>query len=65
MSAFLLILGAWFNFVYAKLPPAATTLRVGQPAPDFTLPDAGGRPVAISSYRGQQPVVVVFYRGSW
>jgi cytochrome oxidase Cu insertion factor (SCO1/SenC/PrrC family) len=65
VSVALLALGSWFNFVYAKLPPPTTTLRVGGPAPDFTLPDAAGRPVTLSSYRGQKAVVVVFYRGSW
>jgi peroxiredoxin len=35
-------------------------LQVGDPAPDFTLPDADGNPVALSSYRGRK-VVVYFY----
>lgn len=35
-------------------------LQPGEPAPDFTLPDADGRPVSLSSYRGQR-VVVWFY----
>jgi peroxiredoxin len=34
---------------------------VGQPAPDFTLPSSAGEPVTLSSYRGQQTVVLVFY----
>jgi thioredoxin-dependent peroxiredoxin len=39
-----------------------TTKRLapGDPAPDFTLPDADGHPVALSSFRGQR-VVVYFY----
>jgi len=65
VSAVLLGLGSWFNFVYAKLPPTVTALSLGQPAPDFTLPDAAGQSVALSSYRGRAPVVVVFYRGYW
>ena len=32
----------------------------GDPAPDFTLPDADGRPVTLSSFRGQR-VIVYFY----
>ena len=32
----------------------------GDPAPDFTLPDADGQPVALSSFRGQR-VIVYFY----
>ncbi|MBV9380572.1 MAG: thioredoxin-dependent thiol peroxidase [Streptosporangiaceae bacterium] len=35
-------------------------LAPGDPAPDFTLPDAGGNPVALSSFRGRQ-VIVYFY----
>ncbi len=65
VSVVLLGLGSWFNFVYAKLPPAATALSIGRPAPDFTLPDAAGQRVSLSSYRGRAPVVVVFYRGDW
>jgi peroxiredoxin len=38
---------------------------VGEHAPDFTLPDAGGRPVTLADYRGNKPVVIVFYRGYW
>lgn len=36
------------------------TLVVGQPAPDFTLPVAGGDTVTLSALRGQ-PVVIYFY----
>jgi len=32
------------------------------PAPDFTLPDADGRPVTLSSFRGRS-VVLFFYPG--
>ena len=35
-------------------------LAPGDPAPDFTLPDADGHPVALSSFRGQR-VIVYFY----
>lgn len=40
----------------------SSTARVGSPAPDFTLPVAGGGEITLSSYRGQ-PVVLVFLRG--
>lgn len=61
----LLLAGAWFNFVGARVPDTATALRVGEPPPDFTLPDAAGRRVALADYRGETPVVLVFYRGYW
>ena len=35
-------------------------LEPGDPAPDFTLPDADGRPVSLASFRGQR-VIVYFY----
>jgi hypothetical protein len=34
-------------------------------APLFELPNAQGETVSLSSYIGQQPVVLVFYRGFW
>lgn len=35
-------------------------LSPGDPAPDFTLPDADGRPVTLSSFRGAR-TIVYFY----
>ena len=61
----MLVGGAWFNFVGARVPDTPTTFKVGDQAPDFTLPDAAGRPVTLADYRGQKPVVLVFYRGYW
>lgn len=37
-------------------------------APDFTLPDANAVPgteISLSQYRGDQAVVLVFYRAYW
>jgi hypothetical protein len=39
--------------------------RVGQPAPDFTLPDTEGRPVNLKALLARGPVVLSFYRGRW
>ena len=47
---------------------AATDLdriKVGQPAPDFTLQDSDGKNVTLADYRGKKSVVLVFYRGHW
>ena len=65
LASLLLVGGAWFNFVLARIPDTPTTLRVGERPPDFTLLDAGGRPVTLADYRGKKPVVLVFYRGYW
>ncbi|WP_062995175.1 thioredoxin-dependent thiol peroxidase [Nocardia mikamii] len=35
-------------------------LGPGDPAPDFTLPDADGKPVSLADYRGRK-VIVYFY----
>jgi cytochrome oxidase Cu insertion factor (SCO1/SenC/PrrC family) len=40
-------------------------VKVGQPAPDFTLEDSDGKNVTLSDYRGKKNVVLVFYRGHW
>ena len=39
-------------------------LAPGAPAPDFTLPDAAGRPVSLADFRGR-PLVLVFYPLDW
>jgi hypothetical protein len=39
--------------------------RVGQPAPDFSLPNATGRSVGLADLRARGPVVLSFYRGRW
>ena len=39
--------------------------RVGQTAPDFTLPDAAGRPVGLKELLARGAVVLSFYRGRW
>ena len=65
LTSLLLIGGAWFNFVGAQVPRTPTALRVGERAPDFTLTDAAGRPASLADYRGQKPVVLIFYRGYW
>jgi peroxiredoxin Q/BCP len=36
-------------------------LKVGDPAPDFTLPDTEGRPVTLSALLRNGPVILAFY----
>jgi len=38
-----------------------TTLKVGDMAPDFTLPSTAGQPVKLSDFRGKKNVVLAFY----
>ena len=39
---------------------APVRLSPGDPAPDFTLPDAEGTPVSLSSYRGRRVIVYCY-----
>lgn len=36
-------------------------LKIGDKAPDFSLPASGGQVIRLSDYIGKQPVVVYFY----
>jgi len=36
-------------------------IEVGQPAPDFTLRDQNNEEVTLSSFRGEQAVLLIFY----
>jgi cytochrome oxidase Cu insertion factor (SCO1/SenC/PrrC family) len=38
-----------------------TSLKVGDVAPDFTLPDTNGNPVKLSDFRGKKNVALAFY----
>ena len=40
-------------------------VKVGEHAPDFTLPNATGRLVALAELFGRGPVVLSFFRGRW
>ena len=42
-------------------PPQHTNLKVGDEAPDFTLPDTGNKPVKLSDFRGKKNVVLAFF----
>jgi hypothetical protein len=44
---------------------AEQALRVGEKAPDFTLPDGNGRMVGLAERLTRGPAVVTFYRGAW
>jgi len=41
--------------------PPKTTLKVGDEAPDFTLPDTSNKPVKLSDFRGKKVVVLAFF----
>jgi peroxiredoxin Q/BCP len=43
------------------LAGTARALEVGDPAPDFSLPDQSGKTVRLKDFRGKSNVVVAFY----
>jgi peroxiredoxin (alkyl hydroperoxide reductase subunit C) len=50
-----------------KLKPVDSTLKVkvGDLAPDFTLPSVSGDDITLSQYRGQKHVVISFVPAAW
>jgi peroxiredoxin Q/BCP len=36
-------------------------LRLGDPAPDFSLPGSDGRTYSLANYRGVRPVVIAWF----
>ena len=41
--------------------PPSSTLKVGDRAPDFTLPSTDGKPVHLADYIGKSTVVLAFF----
>jgi peroxiredoxin len=54
-SAFVAVLSA------QQTAPPKTNLKVGDEAPDFTLPDTANKPVKLSDFRGKKGVVLAFF----
>jgi hypothetical protein len=50
---------------YGASRSAPDALKIGERAPDFTLPRADGGIVSLAEARRAGPVVIVFYRGHW
>ncbi len=46
---------------FAALPAAAADLRVGDPAPDFTLKASDGKTYKVSDFKGKQAVVLAWF----
>jgi peroxiredoxin len=42
-------------------PIPQTAVKVGDIAPDFTLPDTNNKPVKLSDFRGKSNVVLAFF----
>jgi len=50
-----------------ELKPIDSSLKVkiGEPAPDFTLPSVSGEKISLSQYRGKKHVVISFVPAAW
>lgn len=69
-----LLVFAFFSYILfyelKQLPASAEAPRVGQKAPEFTLPDQNAKPVALADLILSQAgkpggAVLIFYRGFW
>ena len=58
-----LALAGGLSSAIAQQPATNQTgaLKIGDMAPDFTLPDQNLKQVKLSEFRGKQPVVLAFY----
>ena len=73
LSGVLFAFSVFALYVSRNIPDASAAPHVGQTAPDFTLPDSSGKPVALRDVlaspmaNGAPPkaVLLVFYRGYW
>jgi peroxiredoxin len=70
MKQFLLVAGLTALSVAQSVPaPSKLQLKVGDEAPDFTLPDTNNKPVKLSDFRGKKNVVLAFFpaafTGGW
>ena len=52
-------------YVLRQVPLSSQAPRVGEKAPQFTLPDQDGKQVALSDLLSPNGAVLIFYRGHW
>lgn len=54
-----------FNPGHLKPVDSTLKVKVGEPAPDFTLPAIAGNQIALSQFRGKKNVVLSFVPAAW
>ena len=55
------LLATSMAFPQAATAPPKTHLKVGDTAPEFTLPTTTGKPISLSEFRGKKNVVLAFF----
>jgi len=65
MKAILLTLTLMLSVLAAPAQVAKPALKVGDKAPEFSLPNGDSKMTSLSEYTARGPVVIVFYRGFW
>jgi hypothetical protein len=70
LSGFSLVSAGFFMLTVLyfgkQLPAAANALKVGQPAPTFTLANAAGKQISLADLlNGRRGAILIFYRGYW
>jgi hypothetical protein len=69
LTAMALLLLAFFSYeifyVLKQVPLSAQAPRLGEKAPDFSLPDQDGKQIALADLLSPNGAVLIFYRGHW